>query len=116
MAAQPVEPLYLFPPKSEADPGFPVGGGTDPSWGHLYIILSKFQKTAWNRENFGPEGGTCRGVPLDPPLKMIHFILEGAASTPPGLVSPGKTWLRHWHFLYLVDLMKKFNSVRNSQA
>ena len=88
MAAQPVEPLYLFPPKSEADPGFPVGGGTDPSWGHLYMILSKFQKTAWNRENFGPEGGTCRGVPLHPPLKMIIFFLRGRCFNPSGVGIP----------------------------
>ena len=33
MAAQHVEPLYLFPPKSGADPGFPVGGLADPLGG-----------------------------------------------------------------------------------
>ena len=54
--------------------------------------------------------------PLRSTTEDDTFILEGAASTPLGLVSPGKSWLRHWYFPYLVDLMKKFNSVRNSQA
>ena len=49
---------------SGVDPGFPVGGSADLQGGANKQFSQIFQKTAWNWDNFGPQGA----LPPDPPL------------------------------------------------
>ena len=88
MAAQHVEPLYLFPPKSGADPGFPVGGGTDPPWGRQYMILSKFQKNCMESRKFWARGGYVPGRPLRSTIEDDKFYFRGRCFNPSGVGIP----------------------------
>ena len=37
---------------SEADPGFPVGGGADPGGGHQHTILSNFPQNCMKSRKY----------------------------------------------------------------
>ena len=70
---------------SGADPGFPVGGGANSAGrGRQHMILSNFPKNLHEIENILGRRwrGTCRGAPLDLPLRFVNFLYKLAALDP----------------------------------
>ena len=62
--------LKLF---SGADPGFPVGGGVDPSGG-MDLRRGCFSVQMYVRtKELCPVGRVDRACPLDPPMRLLYF-------------------------------------------
>ena len=67
--------------KTEAVPGFPVGGGANPPGGRQHMILPNFAKNCMKLRKFWATGGgrSPGAPPRNPPLQddceEVYFVL-----------------------------------------
>ena len=66
--------VEIFSEISGVDPGFPVGGGSNPPGGRQHMILPNFAKNCMKLRTFWAVGGRAPGRPLSPPLDLISVL------------------------------------------